>query len=105
MSNLTSSESEKITKESRISVSTSPIEMENISPLDEAVPALIINEETTTMHFLCKSKLGWIAWREKEASLFSLFERAFSASRCELKFGESMDEFGLEIEIPNNQKK
>jgi hypothetical protein len=27
-------------------------------------------QETTTFHFLIKTRLGWIAWKEKEAGLY-----------------------------------
>lgn len=59
--------------------------------------------DTTTMHFLITTKLGWIPWKEREASLFSLFERGFAATRCELKFSDMLNELAMEVEIPNTQ--
>ncbi|KAJ3027176.1 hypothetical protein HK097_006219, partial [Rhizophlyctis rosea] len=59
--------------------------------------------DTSCMHFRVRSKLGWIAWREREASLYALFERGFAAVRCEMKWSESLEEFGFEVEVPNVQ--
>nr|KAJ3420991.1 hypothetical protein HK105_004762 [Polyrhizophydium stewartii] len=72
------------------------------SPLSDA-PEAPPGAETTTMHFAITTKLGWIAWKEKEASLFSLFERAFGATRCELKFSDFLDQMAMEVEIPNTE--
>ena len=78
------------------------------SPLTDA-PEAAPGADTSTMHFSIKSKLGWVAWKEKESSLyrylysFSLLERAFSATRCELKISDMLNEFAMEVEIPNDQ--
>lgn len=33
---------------------------------------------TKCMHFSIKTHIGWIPWKEREATLYSLFERAFA---------------------------
>ncbi|RKO86460.1 hypothetical protein BDK51DRAFT_25770 [Blyttiomyces helicus] len=70
-----------------------------LMPSPEAPPG----SETSCMHFLVKSKLGWIAWKEREASLYALFERSFGATRCDMKLSETFDELALEVEVPNDQ--
>ncbi|KAI8906681.1 hypothetical protein EDD86DRAFT_192698, partial [Gorgonomyces haynaldii] len=77
-----------------------PATPEGETPLGEAGETTP-DTDTSTMHFAIKSKLGWIAWKEREASLYSLFERAFAATRCELKFSDMLDEYAMEVEIPN----
>ncbi|RKP01230.1 hypothetical protein CXG81DRAFT_26093 [Caulochytrium protostelioides] len=44
-----------------------------------------------------------MTWREREASLYALFERGFSASKVTLKIGASLTDFGVEVEVPNDQ--
>ncbi|KAJ3305682.1 hypothetical protein HDV03_001090 [Kappamyces sp. JEL0829] len=58
----------------------------------------------STFHFEIKSNLGWIAWKDREAALYMLFERAFLATRCELKINDSLDALACEIEMPNDQE-
>lgn len=60
-------------------------------------------ENTICLNFEITTKLGWIAWKDREASLYSLFERGFGATRCELKISDSLDHFAMEIEIPADQ--
>ncbi|KAI9090016.1 hypothetical protein DFS34DRAFT_597814 [Phlyctochytrium arcticum] len=79
-----------------------PERMEDDIPMEE-VDAALPGTETSCMHFLVRSKLGWIVWKEMEASLYAMFERAFAATRCEMKFSDSMEEFGFEVELPNEQ--
>ena len=76
-----------------------------------------VGTETTSVHILFSSKLGWIYWKvckfypkhkltqtqDTEASLYALFEKAFAATVCALKFGDTMDQFALEVNIPNTQ--
>ncbi|KAI9005338.1 hypothetical protein BC832DRAFT_539954 [Gaertneriomyces semiglobifer] len=89
--------------------STTPSTASPISPMpDDETPLSESNEappgtETSCMHFQVRSKLGWVAWKEREASLYALFERSFAATRCEMKFSESMEEFGFEVEVPNDE--
>ncbi|KAJ3257875.1 hypothetical protein HK103_004166 [Boothiomyces macroporosus] len=71
----------------------------NLTDIEETVPG----EHTTCFNFEIYTKLGWIAWKEREASLYVIFERAFGATRCELKISDSLDVFAMEIEIPNDQ--
>ncbi|KAJ3296290.1 hypothetical protein HK104_001770 [Borealophlyctis nickersoniae] len=80
--------------------SPEPPAVEDETPLT-LEPVAMPGTETTCMHFRVRSKLGWVAWREMEASLYTLFEKAFAATRCEMKFSEGLDEFGFEVEIPN----
>jgi hypothetical protein len=54
------------------------------TPLSE-VPEASVGSDTATLHFLADTSLGWVAWREREASLAELFERTFAASKFELK--------------------
>ncbi|KAI8917346.1 hypothetical protein BC831DRAFT_485385 [Entophlyctis helioformis] len=68
-----------------------------------AAPETLPGADMTTMHFSITTRLGWIQWKETECSLYSIFERAFAASRCELKFSDSMDQMAMEVEIPNSQ--
>jgi hypothetical protein len=35
---------------------------------------------TKCMHFSIKTQLGWIPWKEREAALYSLFERSFGGN-------------------------
>ncbi|KAJ3248014.1 hypothetical protein HDU78_002448 [Chytriomyces hyalinus] len=58
---------------------------------------------TTCVHVAFQSKLGWMAWKDREASLFVLFERVFGCVSVVLKFTESLDVFGVEMEVPNDQ--
>ncbi|KAI8808109.1 hypothetical protein BJ742DRAFT_809756 [Cladochytrium replicatum] len=58
---------------------------------------------TSCMHILVKSKIGWPSWLESEASLYDLFERTFAAVHSVLKLTEVADEFGIEVEIPMSQ--
>lgn len=59
--------------------------------------------DMTTFQFVAKSRLGWVAWKETEASLYRLFELAFDASYVELRLTDSLSEFAIEIEIPTAQ--
>ena len=70
-------------------------------------------QSCSTFHFQIHSSLGWITWKDREAALYMyvflsnnyrLFERAFAATRCELKISDSLDEFACEVEIPNDQE-
>ncbi|KAL5031954.1 hypothetical protein BDV3_000208 [Batrachochytrium dendrobatidis] len=72
------------------------------TPLTDA-PDTAVGAETSTMHFAISTKLGWIAWKESEASLYSIMERAFGATRCELKLSDFLDQMAMEVEIPNEQ--
>ncbi|KAJ3209818.1 hypothetical protein HDU82_000058 [Entophlyctis luteolus] len=56
---------------------------------------------TTTVHVTFSSKLGWICWKDTEASLFALFERAFACVRAEMTFSDSLDTFGVSLEVPS----
>ncbi|KAJ3075220.1 hypothetical protein HDU99_001564 [Rhizoclosmatium hyalinum] len=49
------------------------------------------------------TKLGWMTWKDRESSLFALFERVFGCTRAELKFGEAMDTIGVDVEVPTAQ--
>ncbi|KAI8917792.1 hypothetical protein DFJ77DRAFT_457837, partial [Powellomyces hirtus] len=80
---------------------TSP-QTEDETPLTESAEAEV-GAQTSCMHFMVKSKLGWIAWKEMEATLYSIFERAFGATRCEMKFSESLEDFGFEVEVPTSE--
>ncbi|KAJ3032417.1 hypothetical protein HDV00_007550 [Rhizophlyctis rosea] len=82
--------------------STPEIPYEEITPLTVA-PEAMPGSDTSCMHFRVRTKLGWIAWREREASLYAVFERGFAATRCEMKWSESLEEFGFEVEVPNEQ--
>ncbi|KAJ3015983.1 hypothetical protein HKX48_004282 [Thoreauomyces humboldtii] len=75
---------------------------EDETPLTESLEAEV-GCETSCMHFMVKSKLGWIAWKEMEATLYSIFERGFGATRCEMKFSDSLEDFGFEVEVPNGE--
>ncbi|KAJ3161703.1 hypothetical protein HDU86_006473 [Geranomyces michiganensis] len=81
---------------------TSPQAEEDDTPLFEA-PETEVGAQTSCMHFVAKSKLGWIAWKEMEATLYSIFERSFGATRCEMKFSDSLEDFGFEVEVPNTE--
>jgi hypothetical protein len=59
------------------------------------------SQETTLVTFYIKSKLGWIAWKEKESCLFRLFEVCFNATHLELKVTESLEEFFMSFEMPS----
>ncbi|KAI8609061.1 hypothetical protein BC830DRAFT_1152508 [Chytriomyces sp. MP71] len=48
-------------------------------------------------------QLGWMAWKDREALLFALVVCVFGCSRGEMNFFESLTEFGLELEVPNDQ--
>ncbi|KAI8620346.1 hypothetical protein BC830DRAFT_1099621 [Chytriomyces sp. MP71] len=63
----------------------------------------VVGTPTTCVHVVFSSKLGWMAWKDREASLFELFERVFGCVRGELNFSESLTEFGVELELPNDQ--
>ncbi|TPX32830.1 hypothetical protein SmJEL517_g04160 [Synchytrium microbalum] len=54
---------------------------------------------TTAFHFVCKSKLGFVQWKDSEASLYGYFERTFKATTCTLKLTESLEQYCLEIEV------
>ena len=43
---------------------------ERETPLTDAM--IEVGHDTTTMHVAIKTKLGWITWKEKEASLYRL---------------------------------
>ncbi|KAJ3171880.1 hypothetical protein HDU87_008198 [Geranomyces variabilis] len=75
---------------------------EDDTPLFEA-PETEVGAQTSCMHFVARSKLGWIAWKEMEATLYSIFERSFGATRCEMKFSDSLEDFGFEVEVPNTE--
>lgn len=45
------------------------------------VPEAKDGTDTQTMHFSIKTHLGWIPWKERESSLYHLFERSFAATR------------------------
>ncbi|KAI8816155.1 uncharacterized protein EV422DRAFT_572049 [Fimicolochytrium jonesii] len=75
---------------------------EDETPLTESKEAEV-GTQTSCMHFLVKSKLGWIAWKEMEATLYSIFERGFGATRCQMKFAELSEDFGFEVEVPNSE--
>ncbi|KAJ3173712.1 hypothetical protein HDU88_002801 [Geranomyces variabilis] len=81
---------------------TSPQAEEDDTPLFEA-PETEVGAQTSCMHFVARSKLGWIAWKEMEATLYSIFERSFGATRCEMKFSDSLEDFGFEVEVPNTE--
>lgn len=59
--------------------------------------------ELLVFQFTAKSSLGWIAWKEREASLFRLFERIFNAQSCFLTFTSKYNEFVLGFSAPANQ--
>lgn len=80
-----------------MSTSPSSLSIPTSSPIGDA--------PTTNMHILIHTRMGWIAWKESEAALFSIFERAFNAIRCELRFADNMSDIGLEIEIPDTEVK
>ncbi|KAI8899055.1 hypothetical protein BC833DRAFT_619753 [Globomyces pollinis-pini] len=73
-------------------------------PLSDAHEVIIPDDRpganTTQFNFEIITKIGWIAWKDKEASLYTLFERTFGATRCELKISDTLDDFVMEIEIP-----
>ncbi|ORY32473.1 hypothetical protein BCR33DRAFT_723492 [Rhizoclosmatium globosum] len=63
----------------------------------------LIGTPTTTLHMAFHTKLGWMTWKDRESSLFALFERVFGCTRAELKFGEAMDTIGVDVEVPTAQ--
>lgn len=50
-----------------------------------------------------KSSLGWIVWKEKEASLIRLFERVFLAVKLNLVFTMEYNVFMIEFLAPSTQ--
>ncbi|KAI8854524.1 hypothetical protein BC829DRAFT_380140, partial [Chytridium lagenaria] len=62
-----------------------------------------LGSETTCLHVLFQSRLGWMCWKDREATLFSLFERGFAATKACIKFNDTLDQFGVEVEVPNEQ--
>ncbi|KAJ3118529.1 hypothetical protein HDU96_000945 [Phlyctochytrium bullatum] len=73
-----------------------------MSPL-ATVQEAQVGSETTCVHILFHSKMGWMAWKDREASLFSVFERGFAATKASIKFNDTLDHFGVEVEVPNEQ--
>jgi hypothetical protein len=47
------------------------------------------------------TRLGWIAWKETEASLYKLMEITFGASNCSVEFTDSLNRVLLDLEIPS----
>ncbi|KAJ3414188.1 DEAD H (Asp-Glu-Ala-Asp His) box helicase 11 [Chytridiales sp. JEL 0842] len=75
------------------------------SPLSEpldAVEEADVGTDTTAVHILFQSKVGWMCWKDTESSLFALFEKAFAACKCSIKFSDALDQFGVEMEVPNS---
>ncbi|KAJ3076395.1 hypothetical protein HDU98_003650 [Podochytrium sp. JEL0797] len=71
--------------------------------LNSKIETPTVGTPTTTVHIAFYSKLGWMVWKDGEASLCSLFERAFGCLRVEVKFTQDLDQFGLDLELPNTQ--
>ncbi|KAJ3331327.1 hypothetical protein HDU76_003470 [Blyttiomyces sp. JEL0837] len=69
----------------------------------ETVEAAEVGTSTTCVHVLFSSRLGWMCWKDNEASLFAVFERAFACSKATIVFTESLDQFGVELEVPVDQ--
>ncbi|KAJ3135384.1 hypothetical protein HK100_002785 [Physocladia obscura] len=61
----------------------------------------VIGTPITTVHAVFQSKLGWMAWKDREASLYALFERVFACVRAEITFCERLDTFGVDLEVPS----
>ncbi|KAJ3031726.1 UNVERIFIED_CONTAM: hypothetical protein HDU68_000661 [Siphonaria sp. JEL0065] len=71
--------------------------------LQKLVEAPQVGTPTTTVHVAFSSKLGWMTWKDREASLFGIFERAFGCVKAEIKFTDALDQFGVDFEVPNDQ--
>ena len=80
-----------------------PIESTEIFTINDPEENQESNNGLMGFQLRVKSKLGWITWKDKEPSLFRLFETIFDAKEMELKFSNSLDEHVLYVEIPLNQ--
>jgi hypothetical protein len=61
--------------------------------------------ELLVYNLKAKSSLGWIVWKEKEASLIRLLERIFMAVKVHLEFTKEYNEFMIQVLAPSNQAK
>ena len=59
--------------------------------------------ELLAFQFTAKSNLGWISWKEREASLFRLLERIFNAQSCCMNFTNRYNEIIIEFSAPSSQ--
>jgi hypothetical protein len=59
--------------------------------------------ELLAFQFTAKSNLGWISWKEREASLFRLLERIFNAQSCCMNFTNRYNEIIIEFSAPASQ--
>jgi hypothetical protein len=83
-------------------ISTTRTTLENTQTPGENT--ICFNFEIKTYLQILLSNLGWIAWKDREAALYALFERAFAATRCEFRLSDSLDTYSMEIEIPADQE-
>ncbi|TPX45924.1 hypothetical protein SeLEV6574_g03550 [Synchytrium endobioticum] len=70
--------------------------------IDMMEPDLNAPSGTTSFHFVVKSRLGFCCWKDWESSLYAYFEKTFRATQVALKMTEHMDQYAIEVEMPNS---
>ena len=75
-------------------------ETDNLLPKDKEN----VKEESVWYNARIKTNIGWIPWKDREASLFRLLERCFYARKMELHLLDSLQDFKIDIEVPASQE-
>jgi hypothetical protein len=74
-----------------------------IAPKSKANPLADIEPDVEFMKLRLdiSTRLGWITWKETEASLFRLLETCFGASSCSIELTDALNRIILTLEIPS----
>ena len=75
-------------------------ETDNLIPKDRENS----KEESVWYNARIKTNIGWMPWKDREASLFRLFERCFYARKMELHVMENLEDLKIDVEIPASQE-